>query len=176
MQLYNIKNSSGEPGTVDTATKSTEILGKAINDLRNISHTLNSAYIDNAGLEAAVKKDLEYICSAKEVQCSFHKSGIEYNLNSEQELLVFRIIQEATANAIKHANPTAIEINFNYLPGLFTVTITDDGSGFDAEKVTTSGLGLTNMQERAKLLNGKMIISSGEGKGSTVTLEIHPNT
>jgi two-component system NarL family sensor kinase len=172
MQLYNIKNSSGEPGIVDKATQSNELLGKAINDLRNISHTLNSTFIDNAGLEAAIRKDLDYICSAKDLHCGLHKTGESYSLGSEQELLVFRIVQEAMANAIKHGAPTVIDVWLHYLPDVLRVEIKDNGKGFDVSKIVNAGLGLNNMHERARLLNGTIEVNSVVDKGTIITLEI----
>ena len=130
MQLHNIKSSSGEQEIVDKATTSTDLLGKAINELRNISHTLNSSFVDNVGLEDAIKKDLDYICSAKSLNCHFEKTGEEYELGNERELLIFRIVQEASANAIKHGSPTAINILLNYGAESLTVAVKDNGSGF----------------------------------------------
>lgn len=60
MQLYNIRNSSHEEEVVTKANDCNELLGKAISDLRNISHTLNSAFVSNAGIADAIEKDLEY--------------------------------------------------------------------------------------------------------------------
>ena len=176
MQLYNIKSNSTEPEIVNKATKSNELLGKAITDLRNISHTLNSNFVDNAGLEAAIRKDLEYMHSAKDIACTLTKTGDEYDLGEGRELIIFRIVQEAAGNAMKHANPTAIDITLQYQPDTLRVTIADNGSGFNRQKAAGSGLGLTNMQERASLLNGTINIHSEEGKGTIVTLEIHPLT
>lgn len=172
MQLYNIKSSSTEPEIVTKATVCTDLLGKAISDLRTVSHTLNSAYIDAAGLVAAIQKDLDYICSAKELSCNLHKEGEEYDLGNERELLVFRIVQEAIANAIKHGSPTTIAIYLLYATENFRVEIHDNGSGFDKDKIISSGLGLSNMEVRAKLLRGELMLSSELNKGTTVTLNI----
>ncbi len=172
MQLYNIKNKSGEPDIVRKATQSNELLGKAINDLRNISHTLNSAFVDKAGLAAAIRKDLDYICSAKELQCNLHTTGEEYSLGNEKELLVFRIVQEAMANAIKHATPSAIDIHLHYAPTSFKVEVKDNGTGFDVFDAANAGLGLNNMQVRARLLHGDIWVNSKKEAGTTVVLEI----
>ncbi len=172
MQLYNIKNNSCEPDIVRKATQSNEILGKAINDLRNISHTLNSAFVDHAGLATAIQKDLDYICSAKDLQCNLHTTGEEYSLGNEKELLVFRIVQEAMANAIKHATPTAIDISLHYAPSSFKVEVKDNGTGFDVFDAANAGLGLNNMQVRARLLQGEIWVNSKKDAGTTVTLEI----
>jgi two-component system, NarL family, sensor kinase len=172
MQLYNIKSSSKEQEVVTKATDCTELLGKAINDLRNISHTLNSAYVSSAGLAAAVEKDLEYVRSAKDVKCTLHRTGEEYELDDERELMVFRIIQEAVGNAIKHASARAIDVSLDYHPDKLCVTIADNGKGFNVKEPHSGGIGLNNMHVRTDLLKGKMEVTSEHDKGTTIKLEI----
>ena len=173
MQLYNIKSSSNEQDIITQATASTELLGTAITQLRNVSHTLNSTYVDSIGVEAAIRKDLDYICAARQLNCHIHKQGEEYNLGNERELLVFRIVQEAIANAIKHASPTAIDVYLDYTPEVFCVTVSDNGRGFDRDTVSDAGIGLSNMQVRAGLLNGELHVLSEKEKGTTVKLIIN---
>ena len=172
MKLYNIKNNSKEQEIVNQAASSNELLGKAINDLRNISHTLNSGFISTAGLADAVEKELEYIRSAKEVSCLLHVSGPDRTIGAEKELLTFRIIQEAVANALKHAGPTRIDIYLDYKQEFLEVAIADNGSGFDTHEVRKGGLGLLNMHVRADLLKSEIEISSMNLKGTTIKLRI----
>jgi two-component system NarL family sensor kinase len=172
MQLYNIRNSSREQEIVTKATDCNELLGKAITDLRNISHTLNSGYIGKAGLADAIEKDLEYIRSAKEIKCTLHRSGDEHTLGNERELLVFRIVQEAISNAVKHASPSAIDIYLNYSPASLQVVIEDNGSGFDMSAHQKSGIGLNNMHVRAGLLKGNIEVRSEKEKGTVVKLDV----
>jgi two-component system NarL family sensor kinase len=172
MQLHSIRNSSKEQDIIKQAAASTELLGKAITDLRNVSHTLNSVYVDNVGLSQAIQKDMDYISSARAIDCSLEKTGEEYDLDNDKELMVFRIVQEAITNAIKHAAPTAIKVLLNYTDRLLTVVISDNGNGFNKATVVASGIGLNNMHVRAGLLNGRLDVSSEEGKGTLVTLEI----
>ncbi len=174
MQLYSIRSSSHEEEVVNKANGCTELLGKAINDLRNISHTMSSSFVSNAGLADAIEKDLEYIRSAKDMACTLHMHGEEYSLGNEKELLIFRIIQEGIANAVKHASPTTIDVYLDYKPTAFGVTIADNGSGFVASEKTTGGIGLNNMHMRAGLLNGNLEVTSEKDKGTSIKLEIHP--
>lgn len=171
MQLFSIKNSSKELDIVKKASDSTDLLGKAISDLRNISHTLNSSYVDKAGLEAAIRKDLDYICSARELHCGVYKTGEEYILDADQQLLIFRIVQEAINNALKHASPTEIDVFLDFAPGVFTVTVKDNGTGFDPDAIREAGLGLNNMHVRAALLRGNLAVSSATG-GTEVKLAV----
>jgi two-component system NarL family sensor kinase len=172
MQLYNIRNNSKEPEIVAKATDSGELLGKAIHDLRNISHTLNSSYVANAGLAQAIEKDLEYIRSAKDINCNLHITGDDYSLGPERELLIFRIIQEAVGNAVKHAKATAINVYLGYKPESLCLSIEDNGTGFDPSENTKGGIGLTNMQVRAGLLKGGFQVFSAKDCGTTVRLEV----
>lgn len=171
MQLFSIKNGSKELDIVKKASDSTDLLGKAISDLRTLSHTLNSSYVDKAGLEAAIRKDLAYICSAKELNCGVYKTGDEYILDADKQLLIFRIVQEAINNALKHASPTEIDVFLDFAPGLFTVTVKDNGTGFDTDAIREAGLGLNNMHVRAALLGGKLTVASDTG-GTEVKLAV----
>ncbi len=172
MQLYNIRNTSKDDETITKANDCTELIGKAINDLRNISHTLNSSYVSKVGLAEAIEKDFSYIRSAKGLQCTLHRSGQEYPLGNEQELLIFRIIQEAVGNSVKHASPTTIDIHLDYKPGNFRVVVEDNGKGFDTGTHNEGGIGLTNMQVRAGLLKGILEVDSSKDSGTVVRLEL----
>lgn len=171
-QLYSIKTDSHEEHTIQRITETTELLGRAINDLRNISHTLNNSFVAKAGLVEAVQKELHYLNSAKHLNVQLHVTGDEYDLGSEKELLVFRIIQEAIANAVKHASPTTIDVHLDYQPDTFTIRIKDNGSGFNPAENKSDGIGLNNMHLRAGLLNGRLTINSEREQGTTIRLEI----
>jgi two-component system NarL family sensor kinase len=172
MQLHGIKSGSSEPDIVKRSADSIELIGKAITDLRNISHTFNTAFVASAGLADAIEKDLEYVRSAKNVQCTLHVSGDEYSLGSERELLLFRIVQEAMTNALKHAAPSTIDVYLGYTPAAATVAIADNGTGFDIITTRSTGIGLSNMHQRAGLLNGALHINSEKDKGTTITLQV----
>ena len=173
MQLYSIRSSSHEAEVITKATDCNELLGKAITDLRNISHTLNTAFVSNAGIADAIEKDLEYIRSAKDVKCTLHVSGEEYSLGNEQELLIFRIIQEAIGNAIKHGAPSAIDVYLDYKPSGLSVMIEDNGSGFNTHENAKGGIGLNNMYVRTNLLKGDLQVTSVKEKGTTIKLSIN---
>lgn len=172
MQLYDIKSSSREEAIVVKSGNCVELMGKAITDLRNISHSFNTSFVSNAGLAAAIAKDFEYIRSAKNIKCTLHQSGDEYSLGGERELLVFRIVQEAVANALKHATPSAIDVFLHYLPEHLWVIIEDNGSGFDTARTARGGIGLNNMRMRAGLLDGSLSVDSQQEQGTRINLQV----
>lgn len=176
LHLYKIAKNSTEESIQHTAKQSTELLTKAISDLRTISHTANGGMVLNADLEEIIQKELDYITSAKNINCTFDTHGDAYPLGQEKNLLLFRIVQESIANALKHGEPEAIKIDITYQPKSLMVSIADNGNGFDVnEKKQGAGLGLLNMNTRVALLNGKLNIESEKGKGTTITLNI-PHT
>ena len=87
--------------------------------------------------------------------------------------MIFRIVQELINNAMKHAQPTSIRVTLIWKNN-FVLNVADDGSGFLVEQVRQSGkgLGLFNMENRARLLNGQLAFSPNQPKGTVATLEI----
>lgn len=172
LYLYKIAKNSTDSVKTDVQ-QSTELLTKAISDLRNISHTANGNYILDTDLIDSIKKELAYVASAKNINCKFNTQGEQYQLGQDKKLLIFRIIQESVANAIKHGNPETIEINLDYRPERFSISVKDNGEGFDADRlISKGGIGLTNMNVRANLLKGNLDISSAKDKGTTIKLDI----
>ncbi len=173
LHLYKIAKNTTDTAIHTAAKQSTELLTKAISDLRTISHTANGGMVLNAELEESIQKELSYITSAKNINCTFDTYGERHSLGQEKNLLLFRIVQESIANALKHGDPTSIHISIVYQSGELVVTVSDNGGGFDvAEKKKDAGLGLTNMNTRAALLKGILAIDSVKGKGTTIKLNI----
>ena len=171
LQLYSIKNKYSEGDVVKDVEDCNEVLSKAITDLRAISHNLNSNYIARVGICEALEKELNYISATKSISSKLYKEGEEYELGHEKELLVFRIIQEAISNALRHASPSLIDVYITYGKDSLTVCINDNGSGFDTNS-TGDGIGLANMQVRAEMLKGKLNIRSAPGEGTKVQFEV----
>ena len=153
---------------------SKNLVSKAIQDLRDLSRSLNTDNIAAMGLLRAIEYELEMIRKAGKYQTLLETEGNVQKLDPQKELIVFRIIQEVLNNILKHADATAIKIHAAYNAEL-RLTITDDGSGFNIspnpEKETLS-LGLRNMESRAKLIGADFSINSSPGNGTTVTLGI----
>jgi hypothetical protein len=150
-------------------------LGKTLNDLRNLSHILNGTLVSKIPLSESIEKELNYLRDTGDIKTQLVITGVPHELPDEKKLLVFRIVQEATGNAIKHGKATEIIISLAYSNQLLSVTIKDNGIGFDTVLLTESkGLGLHNMQVRAKML-GEFGLVSQLGAGTTITLKIPTN-
>lgn len=148
------------------------LLAKAIDDLRNVSHVLSSENITRIGLEDAIKKELNYLGLFNNLKFDLQISGEPDELTDENELMVFRIAQEAIANIIKHANASSVIIDLQYHTEYFIMTISDDGIGIEKDKPgKSSGIGIINMKQRAEVMNGSFEIESGK-EGTKILIKI----
>ncbi|MCG9972906.1 type IV pili methyl-accepting chemotaxis transducer N-terminal domain-containing protein [Christiangramia crocea] len=106
----------------------------------------------------------------------YDKTGFAQRMNSLIEINIYRITQEAINNAIKYADSTHIIVTVSHSSSILSITIDDNGKGFDMKNVKTrngdGGMGMTFMRERIKYINGRLFINSEPGKGTRVTLNI----
>jgi two-component system, NarL family, sensor kinase len=171
-RLEAAKAASGEKNELEAIS---QLMGDAINDLRTIANSLNPAKAAEMGLVKSLQNEAVRINQLTIVSCSVNVSGERQDmLNSQQELLLFRICQEFIQNSIRHAACSAICINLHFGNGVFTLQLTDNGKGFDYENVLqhSSGNGLKNIRNRARMLGGQIQVLSNNGTALTLTLPI----
>lgn len=150
-----------------------QMMGDAILELRTLSHLMNGTFVLKRGLQHSLEKDVEKIKSAKRIKCEMHVTGEPISLGDDKELITYRILQETVNNAIKHGEPSTIDINLTYSPQGLSVKVADNGKGFAPEEQNENkGMGLVNIQERTKLLNGAYEITSTKNQGTIVKLFI----
>jgi len=172
MQMHALADRA-DTDTKNHVQETAQLVGDAINDIRNMSHMMNGAYVLKNGLHDSIEKDLARISSALRIKCNFNVSGKPIDLDEDKELILFRVIQECVTNAVKHGSPYSVEVSLNYQSGALNVAIIDDGKGFDPEQHNkTAGLGLMNIKERVRLLKGTVEITSGSEKGTHIQLYI----
>lgn len=138
-----------------------QIIDDTIQLIRNISHSLMPPTLKNFGLESAVNDLFQKISGtgAMNASCRFH--DYRQRLVPEQELLVFRVVQELINNVLKHSNASFMHITQNIQDGRFYLRLHHDGRGItqdDFQKMNKSslGLGLKNIQSRIKVLQGNI--------------------
>jgi signal transduction histidine kinase len=159
--------------------KPTEIyLAEVTQHLRMLSRTLNNDYIDHIGLIAAMQVEADRLRALKRFQVHFTALPGQSNLNKSQELLVFRIFQEAAQNALRHSAAKNLFIDVNTLNDRFELAIRDDGNGFITKEVLGSprASGLRNIVNRAKLARLECSIHSSPGKGCEFNLKKQSET
>lgn len=156
-------------------TMTKDLVGKAIQDLRNLSKTLNTAHIHTQKLSESLQFELKLIEKTGMYQTDFQVNGTEERIDGQKQLIVFRIAQEVLQNIIKHAKAHHIRINLEYLPKLLKLHIKDDGIGFDISRnipMEERGTGITNMFHRAKLIGADLSINSRQNEGTIMILSL----
>jgi len=158
---------------------SKKLVGKAIEDLRNLSRNLNTDYITDLGLSISIENEIKILRNASQYEIEVVTEGDVYRLQHQQELIIFRIFQEALQNIIKHSRATCIAIRFCYNPGWFILEISDNGVGFDVsilnESKSRGGIGVLNMRHRANLILADITIESNPENGTVVKIKLPVN-
>ena len=147
-----IPDNSDARATIDKAQQK---LVQAGTDLRQLSHDLHPPLLQDAGLPGAVQAYCEQFSTASSIPVSCDADESVGDLSRGAALALFRIVQEALGNAAKHAAARRIVVRLSRSDSTVSLTVSDDGAGFDASRLTGGGgLGLIMMRERATQLNG----------------------
>lgn len=149
-----------------------ENISKAMNDLRDLAKNLNSDHIQLHSLKELIEPELLRLQRSKIIETSITETDTSQSIAHQKKLILFRMVQEALQNIIKHASASTITVHLHYKNDVVDVTIADDGKGFETDKINGDGLGLQNIASRAKLIGGSAAVESSPGKGCTLTLTI----
>jgi len=171
-------NTIPNPENAEKIALTEELLGKAISDLRDLSKSLNSEKITDIGICEAIKQELAMIEKASaQIKTTYLCDDHEITLSNEKTIIAFRMMQEILNNILKHAKATVITVNIAKQPQGVVIDITDNGIGFDPEKLknTETGIGLKSIQQRCKLINAACRIQSTPGAGTGVQIVINNN-
>lgn len=149
-----------------------------IEQLRTLITELRPAALDEQGLQPAIEHLARQVEStqgiAVETQIALGEAdrGSAQPLAADTETAIYRVVQEALTNAVKHAGANRVRIGVRPRDGGVDVTVTDDGAGFDPD-APREGFGISGMYERAELGNGTLAIDSRPGAGTTVHVWLH---
>jgi len=143
-----------------------EIVGKSLQELRGLAKSLNPETIKNKGLIESVSHEIERFNRLNFVNATLTVSPNSYNLSNEKEIILFRILQEAFNNTLKHSKAETLTVELNYGLSHLEIILEDDGIGFDiSDTASRDGIGLQNMESRTKLIGAEFEINSSENGG-----------
>jgi PAS domain S-box-containing protein len=145
-------------------------LGK---DVQNLAHRLHSSKLEYLGLLAAAKSFCRELSEQRNVRIEFKHSNIPSGIPKEVSLCLFRVLQEATQNALKHSGTQDFSVELHGTQDGIRLTVSDSGIGFDLhDEMKHRGLGLISMRERLRLVNGDLSIQSEPGRGTTILARV----
>lgn len=144
-------------------------LDRSINDLRHIARNMMPESLLKYGLTAAIK-DFCKSMESGDTEITFQAYDVEETLPQPMQIMIFRIIQELITNAVKHAGAKHILAQCLQQGKAFSITVEDDGKGFDTT-TDFEGIGLTTLKNRVKFLAGKLDINAEKEVGTTINIE-----
>jgi len=152
-------------------------LNDVINEIRSITHNLSSQLVSEVGLKNSVNQVLTNACNQLNASKSytydlFDKNMQELNLGEDYGKMIYRIVQEAMANAIKYSKATNLHVSLRYVNNQVLLKIVDNGVGMNVLKENMNGIGLHNIKERVSYLNGSLRIFTKKDKGFTISIKI----
>ncbi len=167
------RRSQGEQELAEAVGGAIEQLEETISNLRTLITDLRPAALDELGAKAAIEALAERMARHDlqidvDVELAHEQGSLPTRLTEDIETALYRIVQEALTNAIKHGHAKRAVVEIFEQPSAVELVVRDDGRGFDTD-AHTPGFGLLGMRERVALLGGELEVRSSEATGTTIT-------
>jgi len=174
LDLHLLGKSASQPDKV--AAKVAEMersVEEILENLHRLAVALRPASLDHVGLVSALRQLVESVCDKQGIKVSFKADEFQERLPSNVEIVLYRIVQEALTNIIRHAQATQVDVLLTVRDGKLMLLIEDNGIGFNPEKPPEGDhLGLFSMRERAEMINGNLMLESTLGYGTMIKIEV----
>jgi two-component system, NarL family, sensor histidine kinase UhpB len=148
-----------------------EGLREALEEVRDIARRLRPEALDDLGLSNALRALVASVARSARLDVMPEIQPDLPPLSPEQELVVYRVAQEALTNAVRHSGAAGVRFSLTSVPGEVVLAVEDDGSGFDLA-AGSQGSGIRGMRERALLVRARLEVESAPGRGTTVRLRV----
>lgn len=160
---------------LDNDKTTSNMIADTLEEVRNISKQLHPALLEKLGLTASIKKLAEEADKNSDIFFDIQLSNIDAIFPKENELHIYRILQEAVNNLVKHSQTPSASIITEELSNNIKISVIDYGKGFDLTENASQfqSLGMLTLKERTKILNGRLSIDSTKGKGTSITLMLN---
>jgi signal transduction histidine kinase len=149
-----------------------ELVVSTLQDVRRLAVELRPSALDDFGLGTAVERLAATFREHSGLTVDFETQLGEDRLPNEVETTLYRIIQEAFANIVKHAHATRVSVVLTRTAASVAAIVEDNGRGFDQDSTRADVLGLVGMRERLELVGGRLRIESADGAGTTIAAEV----
>jgi signal transduction histidine kinase/ligand-binding sensor domain-containing protein len=142
-------------------------------EVHRMAYELHPAKLDQLGLVSAARAFTRELSQQSGVRITFEPGAVPRELPPEVALGLYRILQEALQNTIRHSGAAEARVEFRAEPDRILLTVSDTGGGFDVERARREGgLGLSSMQERVRLLHGTLLVTSAPGRGTRIEVSV----
>jgi signal transduction histidine kinase len=169
--LRRLDDSLGEEGRAQVA-ELRDLVVETLHDVRRLAVELRPKALDDFGLVAALERLTDSFGEQTGIAIDFESALPDGRLSPDVETALYRIVQEALTNVVKHAKARHVSVLLTRRDGAVAALIEDDGTGFDPSAVGDSSFGLVGMRERIELLDGRLRVESRPGAGATLVVEV----
>jgi signal transduction histidine kinase len=149
-----------------------ELVVSTLQDVRRLAVELRPAALDDFGLVPALERLVDAFRENAGIDVALEARLGEERLGSELETTLYRFVQEALTNVLKHAEATRVSISLVRADASVSAVVEDDGRGFGVDDARPDALGLAGMSERAALVGGRVSVESAPGRGTTLAIEV----
>jgi signal transduction histidine kinase len=149
-----------------------ELVTSALEDVRRLAVELRPSALDDFGLAPALERLASIVGDASSLNVQINVASLPVSFSPDHETALYRIVQEALTNIVKHAAARSVSIVVAAGDGVVRAVIEDDGDGFDPTTIRSGALGLLGMRERILVLGGRFDVQSTPGAGSTLVVEL----
>lgn len=149
-----------------------QLTTQAMDELLNLARQLRPTALDDHGLVTAIEAQVKGFGDRTGIATRLETEGDPASLDDERQTVIYRIAQEALANAGRHAGASRVDVSLTAVGDGAQLRVADDGAGFDPVVARRGGLGLEGMAERAKLVGGELDLRSAPGAGTEITLRL----
>lgn len=170
--LRSVEEAKDEGALHSAAASLRELVVQTLHDVRRLAVELRPKALDDFGLEPALDRLVTGFAEQTGLAVELESRLGDERLPPDLETALYRIVQEALTNVVKHARAERVSIILARKGTRATVVIEDDGQGFDPDAVRDGGIGLLGMRERVELLDGRLVVESSEGTGTTLVVEV----
>ena len=147
-----------------------------LDEIRKIAHNLRPVHLERFGLTETIRTTVENISRSSPIELRTELQNIDGSVSKENEIHIFRIVQEALSNIVKHSSARSATVSARTEPGNIRLIVRDDGRGFDGGQLDRDqgrvGIGLGNILHRTEMLRGAVSVESSPGCGTTITVSI----
>jgi signal transduction histidine kinase len=162
--------SQHETGIQEQLTHMKGLGEKTLSTVRNMALLLRPSMLDDLGLVAAIEWQGREVSRQGQMEVDVQAGNVPDDLPDDYKICIYRVVQEALNNATRHSGAKRARVAIEWDGHTITVSISDDGQGFDSERVR--GLGLLGMEERVRRLGGKVTIHSRPREGTNIRAEL----
>ena len=153
--------------------RSLDMLDNSIHELRRVAHNLMPEALVKFGLSEAVKDFCDFINNASDMNVVFQQVGDVYRFEASAEVIIYRLINELSNNAMRHSVASELIIQLHYEEHQITLTVEDNGVGFDRALLdNTTGSGWPNIKSRVEYLKGSLDIQTAPNKGTAINIAV----